>query len=111
MCGSRLHSLASRLNVVEDVTLWWPAPGGDRKSTRLNSSHSQISYAVFCLKKKNTRVLRRPHLRAHDVGAVCVRKTLMGHRCPASTCFSESRSQRHMRQMVACARPCEAPHD
>src|SRR2546430_6389822 len=29
----------------------------DRKSTRLNSSHSQISYAVFCLKKKKTRVL------------------------------------------------------
>src|SRR5688572_32727080 len=28
-------------------------PGRDRKSTRLNSSHSQISYAVFCLKKKN----------------------------------------------------------
>src|SRR2546427_8165065 len=28
------------------------AVGGDRKSTRLNSSHSQISYAVFCLKKK-----------------------------------------------------------
>src|SRR5438270_9783904 len=27
-------------------------PGLDRKSTRLNSSHSQISYAVFCLKKK-----------------------------------------------------------
>src|SRR2546430_11965302 len=27
-------------------------PGTDRKSTRLNSSHSQISYAVFCLKKK-----------------------------------------------------------
>src|SRR2546430_3213669 len=29
------------------------ARGSDRKSTRLNSSHSQISYAVFCLKKKN----------------------------------------------------------
>src|SRR2546430_13536266 len=28
--------------------------GADRKSTRLNSSHSQISYAVFCLKKKKT---------------------------------------------------------
>src|SRR5688572_33415968 len=28
------------------------APPQDRKSTRLNSSHSQISYAVFCLKKK-----------------------------------------------------------
>src|SRR2546430_17654654 len=40
----------------------WPAYVllvGDRKSTRLNSSHSQISYAVFCLKKKkkiNTRL-------------------------------------------------------
>src|SRR5688572_32681596 len=37
---------------------WFSYPGyaeilnGDRKSTRLNSSHSQISYAVFCLKKK-----------------------------------------------------------
>src|SRR3712207_7126021 len=28
--------------------------GQDRKSTRLNSSHANISYAVFCLKKKNT---------------------------------------------------------
>src|SRR3712207_7460173 len=31
---------------------------GDRKSTRLNSSHANISYAVFCLKKKNIQ----PHL-------------------------------------------------
>src|SRR2546421_3592392 len=33
----------------------WPSsapPSRDRKSTRLNSSHDQISYAVFCLKKK-----------------------------------------------------------
>src|SRR2546421_1299156 len=30
----------------------------DRKSTRLNSSHDQISYAVFCLKKKNSRHVR-----------------------------------------------------
>src|SRR5688572_31736591 len=29
--------------------------GSDRKSTRLNSSHSQISYAVFCLKKKKNK--------------------------------------------------------
>src|SRR2546422_1822422 len=29
-----------------------PDPGRDRKSTRLNSSHGYISYAVFCLKKK-----------------------------------------------------------
>src|SRR2546427_2563985 len=38
--GARWHVRRHRGNVV------------DRKSTRLNSSHSQISYAVFCLKKK-----------------------------------------------------------
>src|SRR2546429_6002288 len=32
--------------------------GKDRKSTRLNSSHGYISYAVFCLKKKNTQTFR-----------------------------------------------------
>src|SRR2546430_11836809 len=40
------------------------AQAADRKSTRLNSSHSQISYAVFCLKKKKItrhRLLCRPH--------------------------------------------------
>src|SRR2546427_2793889 len=31
----------------------------DRKSTRLNSSHSQISYAVFCLKKKKKELIMR----------------------------------------------------
>src|SRR2546427_7101129 len=37
------------------VLLPWLAKASiDRKSTRLNSSHSQISYAVFCLKKKKT---------------------------------------------------------
>src|SRR2546430_10312335 len=34
---------------------------GDRKSTRLNSSHSQISYAVFCLKKKKKTVTSATH--------------------------------------------------
>src|SRR3712207_8150486 len=33
--------------------------GRDRKSTRLNSSHANISYAVFCLKKKKTNCSRR----------------------------------------------------
>src|SRR2546422_11412500 len=32
-----------------------PVPGVDRKSTRLNSSHGYISYAVFCLKKKKIK--------------------------------------------------------
>src|SRR3712207_8555844 len=31
--------------------------GGDRKSTRLNSSHANISYAVFCLQKKRLNIL------------------------------------------------------
>src|SRR2546430_562736 len=37
---------------------WWTrsASSRDRKSTRLNSSHSQISYAVFCLKKKKNKL-------------------------------------------------------
>src|SRR5689334_23488527 len=38
----------------------------DRKSTRLNSSHSSISYAVFCLKKKNSTV--RANTRACRLG-------------------------------------------
>src|SRR5690606_41242713 len=41
------------------VSMWqpWKKLGGeDRKSTRLNSSHVKISYAVFCLKKKKKRI-------------------------------------------------------
>src|SRR2546422_4900241 len=34
----------------------------DRKSTRLNSSHGYISYAVFCLKKKKKKQLLQPHI-------------------------------------------------
>src|SRR2546430_3962715 len=42
----------------------------DRKSTRLNSSHSQISYAVFCLKKKkhNTCVRSTHHITTYAYG-------------------------------------------
>src|SRR2546430_10342565 len=48
------------------------ATGQDRKSTRLNSSHSQISYAVFCLKKKKRNSNRevKQHLdyvQQHDI--------------------------------------------
>src|SRR2546430_6791618 len=45
--SARLRS-ASRYSVLDDSS----PRSRDRKSTRLNSSHSQISYAVFCLKKK-----------------------------------------------------------
>src|SRR3712207_7518326 len=38
---------------------------GDRKSTRLNSSHANISYAVFCLKKKNLQAIHHAHAIVH----------------------------------------------
>src|SRR5688572_32272896 len=49
--------LCARIAVLADLGLGYLSldrtTTTDRKSTRLNSSHSQISYAVFCLKKKN----------------------------------------------------------
>src|SRR2546430_8978295 len=47
-------------------------PGTDRKSTRLNSSHSQISYAVFCLKKKkkSSDLLHQDHIALTRRGTV-----------------------------------------
>src|SRR3712207_8451419 len=47
--------------VGQQVTVRLADPAGeDRKSTRLNSSHANISYAVFCLKKNNTSELIQP---------------------------------------------------
>src|SRR3712207_8311327 len=54
--GGRSQSSAGR----GMETLW-----GDRKSTRLNSSHANISYAVFCLKKKTDHRLATPHYTLH----------------------------------------------
>src|SRR2546430_9263012 len=45
------NSAAETIKKIDSVTGLCPP---DRKSTRLNSSHSQISYAVFCLKKKKS---------------------------------------------------------
>src|SRR2546421_3405645 len=44
--------LHCHLSATEEHILEMPESDRDRKSTRLNSSHDQISYAVFCLKKK-----------------------------------------------------------
>src|SRR3712207_8200535 len=44
---------------ITAVTNQWVNSYKDRKSTRLNSSHANISYAVFCLQKKNTSITRR----------------------------------------------------
>src|SRR3712207_7203558 len=48
----------------------------DRKSTRLNSSHANISYAVFCLKKKNTTV---PSPSIHTPHSLTPSTTLTSH--------------------------------
>src|SRR3712207_7644470 len=53
-CGRGIGSGGTNLR-VDDVR--------DRKSTRLNSSHANISYAVFCLKKKIYRHVFSPHFR------------------------------------------------
>src|SRR6266478_6757519 len=49
--------------LIDDGPLLSPTRRGDRKSTRLNSSHSQISYAVFCLKKKKKRTAEQKRKR------------------------------------------------
>src|SRR6266498_5361603 len=50
---ARASLLRRRLRRGDGRVRALPRGGGDRKSTRLNSSHVRISYAVFCLKKKH----------------------------------------------------------
>src|SRR2546426_5285637 len=58
----RIEAICKGLN-DQNITIQWGCEGRvdsvaqDRKSTRLNSSHLVISYAVFCLKKKNNKSL------------------------------------------------------
>src|SRR5690348_17788834 len=63
------------------------APGGDRKSTRLNSSHPSISYAVFCLKKK-TRLRHTYTIRYPNHTTICNprRNNVPGHIPPVIRC-------------------------
>src|SRR2546428_10111557 len=51
LAGCR-HCAEARVSHLELRVAFARSAGEDRKSTRLNSSHDQISYAVFCLKKK-----------------------------------------------------------
>src|SRR5205809_2647576 len=51
--GGMRHSASAECGVRSDAYHLPGRPNEDRKSTRLNSSHGYISYAVFCLKKKN----------------------------------------------------------
>src|SRR2546430_13197213 len=52
-CGFSATAFSRYVWASPQLPLSRKPPPKDRKSTRLNSSHSQISYAVFCLKKKN----------------------------------------------------------
>src|SRR5438105_7081122 len=62
-----IGSISFAINVIATV-ISRRAPGDkDRKSTRLNSSHEWISYAVFCLKKKKTLTSGREE-RFHGIG-------------------------------------------
>src|SRR5688572_32431875 len=55
--GERADAGVVALVVVDGELLDAVRDVEDRKSTRLNSSHSQISYAVFCLKKKKKKII------------------------------------------------------
>src|SRR2546427_5916361 len=68
------HSLKRTRRCAKKVSSSMAMSLQDRKSTRLNSSHSQISYAVFCLKKKKKQtqtrqsdILRRRHPQVHSL--------------------------------------------
>src|SRR3712207_7727127 len=55
--GDRVQLVGDDLFVTNPERLADGISRGDRKSTRLNSSHANISYAVFCLKKKKNKLL------------------------------------------------------
>src|SRR5690625_6925265 len=59
--GSEDSPVADGYEKVTNKTLYSDETGLDRKSTRLNSSHVAISYAVFCLKKTNKRSRTKTH--------------------------------------------------
>src|SRR5690625_7078843 len=54
---------------------------GDRKSTRLNSSHVAISYAVFCLKKKKTTEDKKGGDTENTMGALAAAEEIVGKSC------------------------------
>src|SRR2546430_663778 len=90
--------LARKTNYFHPRT-WEEQPPLDRKSTRLNSSHSQISYAVFCLKKKKHQ--HRPRLAVppppiRDVAVV--------------SCWRKNDLPRHPRPRPAIASPVDVAH-
>src|SRR3712207_8955731 len=64
--GAGAAGVPAGASVVPHAASTSAATAADRKSTRLNSSHANISYAVFCLKKKNTNQTDRRYSRRRD---------------------------------------------
>src|SRR6202035_5050124 len=76
---------------------WQQRHEADRKSTRLNSSHSSISYAVFCLKKKNEGLTL-----TRTAGA-------QGRLLPTRGCVSSQRAELHRQSRAHVIRPWCTP--
>src|SRR2546430_12362777 len=66
-CAAGIHDVQVR----NRGTIGGSIAEADRKSTRLNSSHSQISYALFCLTKKNTKPSATSSLRLLEPSVSC----------------------------------------
>src|SRR3712207_8340602 len=60
-CWTASVLTSEKIGSNRDTSMTCPRPPEDRKSTRLNSSHANISYAVFCLKKKKITVQHYTH--------------------------------------------------
>src|SRR2546430_12287962 len=92
----RVYELARELGVDNAVVL-----DLDRKSTRLNSSHSQISYAVFCLKKK-----KKTHTHSYTIITIRKHNSLNASICGVSTIFYQYLALLHscvcLRAAVTC---------
>src|SRR2546430_6646656 len=98
--GDLLTKIAGDTNTLKDIfaepILQFSSQAlevlGDRKSTRLNSSHSQISYAVFCLKKKKSTTIIAPRGTPFS--------TSTSHRPPPATTITKPTSEHSIRSRV-----------
>src|SRR3989449_1875389 len=79
--SSNLRPAAATLSLALCVLGCQSQPRRDRKSTRLNSSHGYISYAVFCLKKKKKKI--QSNLKSKSL------KSIHGNRSHASLCLKK----------------------
>src|SRR2546430_3231242 len=80
---------------------------GDRKSTRLNSSHSQISYAVFCLKKKKKNLASPTTASLSSASLAKRRSSSLTVAC--SEIFAWAGALNRVFDFCGLAQPCSCP--